>query len=245
MTQYTTAEALIGGDPTQLSATADVLATSADTADELATALRRSADDTDATWQGGAGVAYRARATRQVGTIGKLPASLSTAASAYRALAGELSAAQQRAGEALHQADAIGLPHGALFGNPVQVVQFVTARPEHLGTLAQLIGDVVEARANANEGRNTFVASMGTLQTETIAAGDDDDRNAGGDRDRRGSDGDWGSRLRTDDLFRREEGGSRGDSHFDNDWAGRAILDRYLSAAGTGPSPTTRTGPGT
>lgn len=44
---------------------------------------------------------------------------------------------------------------------------------------------------------------MGTLQAE--ATGGDDDRNAGGDRDRRGSDGDWGSRLRTDDLFRREE----------------------------------------
>lgn len=123
MARYTTAEALIGGNPAQLSATADILAASADTADDLATALRRSADDTDATWRGKAGVAYRAKATQQVGTIGKLPASLSTAASAYRALAGELSAAQQRAGEALHQASAIGLPQGALFGNPVETVR--------------------------------------------------------------------------------------------------------------------------
>jgi uncharacterized protein YukE len=232
MAQYTTAQALIGGDPEQLTATAGVLDSSAESADGLATALRGSADGTDAAWQGPTGTAYRAQAARQVGRLGKLPAPLSTAATAYRTLAGVLSSAQQQAATALQQAESIGLPQGALFGNPISVAQFVIAKPEHTGTVAQLIGDVVGARADANDGRNQFVASMGTLQADTLAAGEDDDRNAGGDRDRRGSDGDWGSRLRTDDLFRREEGGSRGNSHFDNDWAGRAILDRYLSGGG-------------
>jgi uncharacterized protein YukE len=234
MAQYTTAEALIGGNPTQLTATADILSSSADSVDGLATALRGSAEGTDTNWQGPAGTAYRTRAARQFGTLGKLSSPLSTAATAYRTLAGELSAAQRRAATALQEAESIGLPQGALFGNLFAVAGFVLEKPDKAATVAGLISDVVAARADANEGRNTFVASMGTLQTQTLAAADggDDDRNAGGDRDRRGSDGDWGARLRTDDLFRRDEGGSRGNSHFDNDWAGRAILDRYLSGGG-------------
>ncbi|OLF19303.1 WXG100 family type VII secretion target [Actinophytocola xanthii] len=234
MPQYTSATALIGGDPAQLAATADVLARSAESVDGLATALRRSAEGTDATWRGPAGTAYRARAGRQVGTLGKLPTSLSTAATAYRTLSAELSSAQQRSAAALRRAESMGLPQEALFGNPFAVARFVVASPDKAGAVAELIGEVVSARSDANEGRNQFVASMGTLQTQTIAAGTggDDDRNAGGDRDRRGSDGDWGARLRTDDLFGREEGGSRGNSHFDSDWAGRAILDRYLSGGG-------------
>jgi RHS repeat-associated protein len=43
----------------------------------------------------------------------------------------------------------------------------------------------------------------------------------------RNPDGRDGRRLRNDEIFRRPEGGS-GSSHFDNDWAGRAILERYL-----------------
>jgi hypothetical protein len=34
--------------------------------------------------------------------------------------------------------------------------------------------------------------------------------------------------MRNDEIFRRPEGGDRGGSHTDNDWAGRAILERYL-----------------
>jgi hypothetical protein len=50
-----------------------------------------------------------------------------------------------------------------------------------------------------------------------------------GGGDRRDPDGRDGRRLRNDEIFRRSEGGDRGGGHTDNDWAGRAILDRYLT----------------
>ncbi len=48
------------------------------------------------------------------------------------------------------------------------------------------------------------------------------------DNERRDPDGRRGRRLTSDEVFRREEGGDRGDSNLSNDWAGRAILERYL-----------------
>lgn len=48
------------------------------------------------------------------------------------------------------------------------------------------------------------------------------------DNERRDPDGRRGRRLTSDEVFRREEGGDRGGSNLSNDWAGRAILERYL-----------------
>lgn len=66
------------------------------------------------------------------------------------------------------------------------------------------------------------------------------DNETGGDRDvrhpdgrERDPDGEYGRRVRDDDFFRRPEGGdSGGEDWFDSDWAGRAILDRYLVGGG-------------
>lgn len=63
----------------------------------------------------------------------------------------------------------------------------------------------------------------------------------GGRDDRRRSDDAYGRRLTNDQIFRRPEGGTdrsnsgdarRGSSDFDSDWAGRAILGRYLRGGG-------------
>lgn len=66
------------------------------------------------------------------------------------------------------------------------------------------------------------------------------DNETGGDRDvrhpdgrERDPDGEYGRRVRDDDLFRRPEGGDSGGADWlDSDWAGRAILDRYLVGGG-------------
>ena len=51
------------------------------------------------------------------------------------------------------------------------------------------------------------------------------------DTDRRDNDPDArrGRRIQSDDVFGREEGGDRGGDNFSTDWAGRAILERYLT----------------
>lgn len=46
------------------------------------------------------------------------------------------------------------------------------------------------------------------------------------------ADGRRGRRLRSDEVFRRPEGGDRGDGNFSTDWAGRAILEHYLTGRG-------------
>lgn len=64
--------------------------------------------------------------------------------------------------------------------------------------------------------------------------------NQTGDRDawhpdghERDPDGEYGRRTRHDDFFRRPEGGdSNGRDYLESDWAGRAILDRYLVGGG-------------
>jgi hypothetical protein len=38
--------------------------------------------------------------------------------------------------------------------------------------------------------------------------------------------------VESDRRWRREEGGDGGNGHFNNDWAGRSILDRYLTGGG-------------
>lgn len=226
MTQYFTAQAAVGGDPAQLNAMADVLSTAADHSDELATVLGRTADGTDSTWQGPAGTAYRTRTATHVSSFAKLPAPLTQAASAYRTLAGELSAAQQKAATAMDKSVRLGMGDGDLVGRPFKVAAFVLKHPEHTVTVGQLIGDVVDARANANLARDQFATGMGTMQTQVAAAGGD----------RRDPDGTGGQRKRNDGLWRRPEGGDDRDLgrgvDFSSDWAGRAILERYLRGGG-------------
>lgn len=227
MTAYLTAKEAIGGDPAQLNEMADRLTAAAGRSDELATALRRAADTTDPAWHGQAGTAYRTHAAAQVGAMGKLSSPLLNAASAYQALSGELDAAQRKADNAMLKSVQLGMDSGDLVGRPLRVAEFALQHPEHAVTVADLINEVVTARSNADTARDHFVTGMAAMQTDVASAADNNSR---------GPDGTWGQRQRNDKLWRRPEGGDKRDLgrgfDFSSDWAGRAILDRYLSGGG-------------
>ncbi|RKT55486.1 WXG100 family type VII secretion target [Saccharothrix australiensis] len=222
MTAYLTAKAAVGGDPAQLTAMADVLATAAEDVDGLATALRRAADDTDQSWQGKAATAYRTRTATHVGSLAKLTTPLNRAATAYRALAGELEGAQRKADKAMQDSVALGMGEGDLVGRPFQVAKFALLHPQHVVTIGHLIGDVVDARAMADAARDRFVTSADGVRADVAALRDPD--------------GAGGQRQRNDRLWRRPEGGDSRDLgrgvDLSSDWAGRAILDRYLRGGG-------------
>lgn len=91
---------------------------------------------------------------------------------------------------------------------------------EFVGGLGRLLGQSDQAimyAGNARTGSRERAAGAATAGAET---------------DRRAPDGRDGRRLRNDEIFRRPAGGGREGSHLDNDWAGRAILGRYLSGGG-------------
>jgi uncharacterized protein YukE len=219
MTVYTTAESAIGGNPEQLGTAAATLAGAAEQAGVLETSLTDRARSTEDYWQGPAAKAYRTRVGRQAATLKALPDALGTAAAAYLTLSAELAEAQRRAGAAMRASVALGLGEGDLVGRPFNVTMFALTHPGAIDDIAGLIGQVVGARAQANGARDRFVAAMGDLRGDVSAAGGDDRRNPD-ERD--------GRRIRSDEIFRRSEGGDRGGDHFSNDWAGRAILERYL-----------------
>ena len=71
----------------------------------------------------------------------------------------------------------------------------------------------------------------GTVQLVDSETRDRDARHPDGRE--RDPDGEYGRRVRDDGLFRRPEGGDSGGADWlDSDWAGRAILDRYLVGGG-------------
>lgn len=216
MAVYLTAAAAVGGDPAQLTAAADTLTGISTAIDEQALATQRAVDSTRDFWSGPASNAYRARGQQQVTTLMDLPQPVTDTATAYRTLAAELAAAIAKADAAMRRSVAIGMGEGDLVGRPFSVMAFMLTHPQHFGTVSQLLGEVVSARSQANKARDEFVASMGKVRGRIT-----------GDTDGwRGSDERGGRRQRNDEIFRR--GGDQGGGHFDNDWAGRAILERYL-----------------
>jgi len=218
MAQYTTGRAAVGGDPAQLLATADLLDRYAATATELAAVGRSHAGGTAEYWPSEAGAAYRTRAGGQVATLEAMAAPLKSGAGAYRKLSAELSAAAERAQGAMDASVRLGLGEGDLVGNPGRVVTFLIGHPADLPAVARQIGEVVAARLDAGAARNAFVTQMGGMQ-----------KTAGEHGGRRGSDDAYGDGIRADRVYRTPAGGRRDDnSSFDNDWAGRAILSRYL-----------------
>jgi uncharacterized protein YukE len=226
MTTYSNGCAAVGGDPTQLYAMGDKLATAADQADALAACLRKNADTVEPAWQGPAGTAYQNRASGQVTTFTDMMAPLDTAASAYRTLAGELETAQNRAEAAMRQSVRLGLADSDLLSAPANVAAFVRANPEQTDTVSGLLAEVVDARANADAARDRFVTTMSSVRFAP--------------QDRRGSDGTRGARQRDDRVRRRPPGGDDRKYNdkgwdFSSDWAGRAILDRYLRGGGDWP----------
>lgn len=222
MTAYLTARAAVGGDPAQLYATSDLLDKAAGELGNAANDLRRSADDTDATWRGSAATAYRTRTASHVGLLAKVDPVLAEAAVSYRTLADELSAAQHKAGDAMRRSVVLGLGDGDLLGRPMRVAAFAVAHPQHVVTLAGLLSDVVDARAAANDARDRFVTKMDDMRAGVASLRDPD--------------GVGGQRKRNDRLWRRGEGGDHRDFgrgvNLSSDWAGRAILDRYLRGGG-------------
>lgn len=220
MATYTTGKAAIGGDPAQLLATADTLDRYASTATELAASGRSHASGTAEYWPSAAGAAYRTRADGHVTTLDAMAALLKSGTTAYRTLASALNAATERAQGSMDASVRTGLGPGDLVGNPANVMKFALTRPTAIPAVAHLIGEVVAARGDANNARNAFITQMGGMQ---LAA---EEHGAG----RRGSDDGYGDGVRADRVYRTPAGGRRGDgsSNFDNDWAGRAILSRYL-----------------
>jgi hypothetical protein len=219
MTQYLDAKSAVGGDPDQLRSSADVLTRSAAEAEDFATAFSNAAKTTMDFWQGMAGDAYRTHASGQVSVLAALPEPLKKAATAFDTLATDLEKAQQQAGQAMQRSVQIGMDSGDLVGRPWKVAMFVLSHPDEIFEVGQLIWRVVDARSDANDARDRFVASMGGVRQNVSQTRED----------RRNPDGRAGGRLRSDEIFRRSEGGDRHGSHFDNDWAGRAILERYLT----------------
>ena len=231
MTQYHTAESAVGGDPQQLRGMAKMLIDGSRRSDDVTEGLRRAVTSTVDEWRGKDAEAYRARANKLVESLDLLPPPLATASTAYDDLATALDSAQRAAGAAMQRSVDIGLAPGDLVGRPWSVATFVMENPEQLFTVARLIYGVMDARGDANDARDEFVRKMGRVRADIGNARGDhpDQHDSGGDRrgNRYGPDGRSGRRIRGDGILGRSEGGG-GDGHFSSDWAGRAILERYL-----------------
>ncbi|MDR7276273.1 WXG100 family type VII secretion target [Catenuloplanes atrovinosus] len=221
MARYLTAEAAIGGDPAQLNGAADTLDASGRRATRLVDTVRDGATGTTEFWRGPAGDAYRGAMGRTTGTVRDLPDRLTAMSGEFRTLAGELSSAQGQARDAMRASVRIGMGEGDLIGRPDRVAAFVSAFPAYHETVAHLLGLVATARGRAERARTYFSGRIRTVRRAISEAGGGDDRR---EPDERG-----GRRIEDDRRRGRPEGGDpdRGDD-FDSDWAGRAILERYL-----------------
>lgn len=98
-----------------------------------------------------------------------------------------------------------------------------------LAIVAQGLGQLSEIVGRSNGELNAIGAKIGGLKPEYDALGDQKFGVQGTDRRDRHPDARDGRRLRSDEALRREEGGDRGGDNFSTDWAGRAILERYLT----------------
>jgi hypothetical protein len=202
------------------------LASLADDADQMATALLAAAGATDTTWTGVAADAYRASAATHVTATAPLPGNLTETAAAFRVLAAALTTAQTMAADAMAESERLGLAPGDLVGRPFSVAGFVMAYPQKAEPIAVLIGQVVRARWQADDARDAFIAALAPLRSQLYNIGQQHES------DRCGSDERSGRRISRDDREGLEPGGDgrsrdRG-GDLDSDWAGRAILERYL-----------------
>lgn len=119
-----------------------------------------------------------------------------------------------------------------------------TAAAEHAEYIRWNAEQLLATDTLIGERLNAKVAELDSI-TFDAAGGSDNGKvefvdNQTGDRDarhpdgrERDPDGEYGRRVRDDDFFRRTEGGdSNGADYLESDWAGRAILDRYLVGGG-------------
>ena len=90
-----------------------------------------------------------------------------------------------------------------------------------------------ESNDSESENINDSLSAVNTDTASESVDGDTDRRaNAENDREDRRTDRREDARIETDRRWRREEGGDGSNGHFSNDWAGRSILDRYLTGGG-------------
>ncbi len=186
-----------------------------DTHKQLAAAVTGSA----AYWSGPASNGFRTAGTRQATTLAGLVPLATDAAGAYATLGAALRDLRSQADGVLRQAQELGLPAGALTSDAAAVVAHLLRHPEHAVAIARLLALIVMIRVRVGEAHNAFVVAI--ARTGTRLREREDELRA---PDERG-----GRRIRTDSLTRRDEPGS---DHLSNDWAGRAILERYLRGGG-------------
>ncbi len=150
---------------------------------------------------------------------------LDTASQAFGTLARELRGARTTVDRALADSVALGLGPTDLVSNPWAVMSFLASKPQHTPAVAGLLGDIAGARFAAGAAHTAFAGSIASVRDALDGA---DERLLGS---RRGPDERGGRRIDEDDRRGREPGGDGG-GHVDNDWAGRAILERYLHGGG-------------
>jgi hypothetical protein len=225
VTTYAGAADVIPGDLDGVDRATGTISTAADSAESRSAELRTAVDSTEDFWASPSGTAYRVAAQKQIGTTGMLVGPLDTASQAFGTLARELRGARSTVDRALADSVALGMGTSDLVGNPWAVTSFLLANPQHAPTVAGLLGDVAGARISAGSAHTAFVSALTGARDGLDGA---DERLLGS---RRGPDERGGRRIDEDDRRGREPGGDGG-GHFDNDWAGRAILERYLRGGG-------------
>ncbi|MGH3751695.1 MAG: hypothetical protein ACRDRP_03195 [Pseudonocardiaceae bacterium] len=221
MTAYTGAADVIPGDLDGLSRTAETLANTADSAGALSSDLDTAVGSTPDFWDSPSGTAYRISAQKQIGALRMTVDPLDTASQAFATLARELSGARGVVERALSESVALGMGPNDLVSSPWAVADFLFRNPQHVPAVAGQLTDIAAARVAADSAHTTFVAALSGTRDGLDGA---DQRLFGS---RRGSDERGGRRIDEDDRRDRKPGGD-GSGHFDTDWAGRAILERYL-----------------
>ncbi|MGQ0773356.1 MAG: WXG100 family type VII secretion target [Pseudonocardiales bacterium] len=221
MTTYTGAEDVIPGDLDGLDSAVGTISAAADGASSLSEDLRKAVDSTADFWASPSGTTYRVSAQKQIGSAAMLVGPLDTASQAFGTLARELRGARSIVERALADSVALGMGPTDLVGNPFAVLGFMFRNPQHAPMVAGLLGDIAGARVSAGSAHTAFTASLSGVRD---GIGGADERLLGS---RRGPDERGGRRIDEDERRGREPGGD-GDGHFDNDWAGLAILERYL-----------------
>ncbi len=203
-------------------------------------------------WDGTAKDAALDRVTRDSSVVRAASDTVRAAANLASAGADDLRAAQRAALEAISEAEADGFKVGDDLGvtdtrriDISTMAARYTATAEHAENIRwnaeqllatdTLIGRRITAKATeldivTFDGENGN--HDGTIQfVDNETGGDRDARHPDGRE--RDPDGEYGRRVRDDDFFRRPEGGDSGGTDWlDSDWAGRAILDRYLVGGG-------------
>lgn len=221
MTTYTDATDVVPGDLDGLDLAVGTLSKAADSTADLSSDLATAIGSTEDFWTSPSGTAYRISARKQVGATGMLVGPLDTASQAFGTLAHELRGARSTVDRALADSVALGMSPTDLIGDPWAVVSFLSRSPQHTFTVAGMLSDIAGARVAAGSAHTAFVESLTGVRDGLEGA---DERLLGSRRD---PDERGGRRIDEDDRRGRKPGGD-GSGNFDNDWAGRAILERYL-----------------